>query len=73
MKRPKMSDARLRHKVLDLCAVANDLGDMISELASEAKDPKRALLLAARAHEIALEAVGPLIFGRVFQDNNTGR
>jgi hypothetical protein len=31
-------------------------------------NPKQALLLAARAHEIAVLAVGPQLFGRAFRD-----
>jgi hypothetical protein len=35
-------------------------------LANEAKDPRQALQLAERAHQIAIEAVSPKIFGHVF-------
>ena len=33
-------------------------------------DPKQALLLAAKAHEIAIEVVGPQLFGRVFKEDD---
>jgi hypothetical protein len=39
---------------------------VISELAHEARDQQQALLLAGRAHRIAIEAVSPEIFGHVF-------
>src|SRR5262249_6888120 len=51
-------------KVLALCAEANYVGDIISELAHEARDQQQALLLAGRAHRIAIEAVSPEIFGQ---------
>jgi len=60
-----LSPTRLRRKVLALCAEANYVGDLISELAHEARD-QQALLLAGRAHRIAIEAVSPEIFGHVF-------
>jgi hypothetical protein len=43
------------------------LGDLISELAPYAREPREALRLAAKAHEVAIIAVGPKIFGCVFQ------
>src|SRR6516162_1555343 len=61
-----LSPTRLRRKVLALCAEANYVGDLISELAHEARDQQQALLLAGRAHRIAIEAVSPEIFGHVF-------
>src|SRR5262245_26417311 len=61
-----LSPTRLRRKVLALCAEANYVGDLISELAHEARDQQQALLLAGRAHRIATEAVSPEIFGHVF-------
>ena len=61
-----LSPTRLRRKVLALCAEANYVGDIISELAHEARDQQQALLLAGRAHRIAIEAVSPEIFGHVF-------
>ena len=64
------TDPQLRHKVLAICEDANALGDLISELAAEARDPKQALLLAAKAHEIAIEVVGPQLFGRVFKEDD---
>ena len=41
-----LSPTRLRRKVLALCAEANYVGDIISELAHEARDQQQALLLA---------------------------
>jgi hypothetical protein len=68
MKRPpKVSTTRLRHRILAICEDANALGDLISEIAHEAKNPTEALLLAAKAHEIAILAVGPQVFGKVFK------
>ena len=61
-----LSPTRVRRKVLALCAEANYVGDIISELAHEARDQQQALLLAGRAHRIAIEAVSPEIFGHVF-------
>src|SRR5215510_7525650 len=61
-----LSPTRLRRKVLALCAEANYVGDLISELAHEARDQQQALLLAGRAHRIAIEVVSPEIFGHVF-------
>ena len=47
---------------------ANALGDMIPEIAPEAREPKEALLLAAETHELVVLAVGPLLWGRTFQE-----
>jgi hypothetical protein len=47
---------------------ANALGDMIAEIAPEAREPKEALLLAAETHELVVLAVGPLLWGRTFQE-----
>jgi hypothetical protein len=66
MTKAGLSPTRLRRKVLALCAEANYVGDLISELADEAGDQQQALLLAGRAHRIAIEAVSPKIFGHVF-------
>jgi hypothetical protein len=66
MTKAGLSPTRLRRKVLALCAEANYVGDLISELAHEARDQQKALLLAGRAHRIAVEAVSPEIFGQVF-------
>jgi hypothetical protein len=66
MTKAGLSPTRLRRKVLALCAEANYVGDLISELAHEARDQQKALLLAGRAHRIAIEAVSPEIFGHVF-------
>jgi hypothetical protein len=35
-------------------------------LAPYARDPKDALALASRAHEIAIHAIGPNLWGHVF-------
>ena len=66
MTKAGLSPTRLRRKVLALCAEANYVGDLISELAHEARDQQQALLLAGRAHRISIEAVSPEIFGHVF-------
>jgi hypothetical protein len=66
--KPKnLSPERLKVKVLAICEDANSLGDLISELAPQARDPKEALRLAAKAHEIAVLAVGPALWGRAFE------
>src|SRR6516164_8481876 len=41
-----LSPTRLRRKVLALCAEANYVGDLISELADEARDQQKVLLLS---------------------------
>jgi hypothetical protein len=56
----------LRRKVVMLCEDANALGDLIKELSPEARDPHQALSLAAKAHEIAVLAIGPTLFGHAF-------
>jgi hypothetical protein len=62
----RLTPERLRRKVVMLCEDANALGDVIKELSSEARDPHRALSLAAKAHEIAVLSVGPTLFGHAF-------
>ena len=62
----RLSTQRLKRKVLHVCSDARFLGDEIVTLANEAKDPRQALQLAARAHQIAIEAVSPKIFGHFF-------
>jgi hypothetical protein len=42
---------------------ANALGDMIAEIAPEARERKEALLLAAETHELVVLAVGPFVVG----------
>jgi hypothetical protein len=66
MKPTRLTPERLRRKVLMLCEDANALGDLIQELASEARDPQQAVSLAAKAHEIAVLAIGPTLFGHAF-------
>ena len=62
----RLTPERLRRKVVMLCEDANALGDLIQELASEARDPDQAVSLAAKAHEIAVLAIGPTLFGHAF-------
>jgi hypothetical protein len=62
----RVSTEQLRERVLSVCCEANHLGEIIQDLAGEAGDPTAALLLAARAHELAILAVGPQLWGRVF-------
>src|SRR5260370_13051428 len=62
----RLSTQRLKRKVLHVCSDARFLGDEIVRLVNEAKDPRQALQLAARAHQIAVEAVSPKIFGHGF-------
>jgi hypothetical protein len=62
----RLSTQRLKRKVLYVCSDARFLGDEIVRLANEAKDPRQALQLAERAHQIAIEAVSPKIFGHAF-------
>ena len=50
---------RLMRWVLAICTDANSVGDMIAEIAPEAGEPKETLLLAAKAHELLVLAVGP--------------
>jgi hypothetical protein len=67
MATPSLSKRRLKRKVLHVAADANFLSDEIAALANQAKSPRQALQLAARAHQIAIDAVGPDLFGHVFQ------
>jgi hypothetical protein len=46
MTKAGLSPTRLRRKVLALCAEANYVGDLISELADEARDQQKVLLLS---------------------------
>ncbi len=66
--RRSLSPERVREKVLAICEEANYLGDLLSELAPYARNPQDALLLAAKAHEIAVFAIGPNLFGHVFAE-----
>ena len=54
-----LSPTRLRRKVLALCAEANYVGDLISELAHEARDQQQALLLAGRVHRMPSKRLAP--------------
>jgi hypothetical protein len=67
MAKPSLSKRRLKQKVLHVAADANFLSDEIAALANQAKNSRQALRLAARAHQIAIDAVGPDLFGHVFQ------
>src|SRR5262249_931186 len=60
---------RSRCEVAPRCSLCGNapLGDMISELAFYANQPKCALLAAARTHHIAIALIGRDLFGRVFQ------
>jgi hypothetical protein len=55
---------RLMRWVQAICTDANSVGDMIAEIAPEAGEPKETLLLAAKAHELLVLAVGPLLWSR---------
>jgi len=48
----RLSTQRLKRKVLYVCSDARFLGDEIVRLANEAKDPRQALQLAARAQNL---------------------
>jgi hypothetical protein len=54
-----LSPTRLRRKVLALCAEANYVGDLISELAHEARDQQQALLLAGQRTESPSKRLAP--------------
>jgi hypothetical protein len=67
----KIARDRIRRKLLALCEDANALGDCISELAPTASHPHEALLLAARAYKIAVLAVGPGLWGYLFEEGGS--
>jgi hypothetical protein len=54
MAKRKIPSEQLRRKVLLLCSDANALADDIKHLAHTAHDEHQALLLAAKASEIAM-------------------
>jgi hypothetical protein len=63
-----LSPERIRTKLLAICEEANYVADLISELAPYAHNPHDALLLSAKAREIAVFAIGPNLFAHVFAE-----
>jgi hypothetical protein len=56
--------------VLPLCSHANALADDIKHLAHTARDEHAALLLAAKASEIAIIAISGDLWGWLFQQGH---
>src|SRR5262249_25341820 len=63
MAKKRIPSEHLRRKVLLLCEDANALADDIKHLAHTAQDEHQALLLAAKASEIAIIAISQDLWG----------
>ena len=70
MAKKRIPSEQLRRKVLLLCEDANALADDIKYLAHTAQDEHQALLLAAKASEIAITAISPDLWGWLFEQGH---
>ena len=71
MAKKRIPSEQLRRKVLLLCSDANALADDIKHLAHTAHDEHQALLLAAKASEIAIIAISQDLWGWLFQQGHS--